>query len=197
MEKDLQRIELKMLVDGPAQPDLDWLLAVFDRWRKQDDAPSEWVDLADYAHMPKGPGVMMAGKRENFGVNLIDPGPGVFFTGKKDYAGSTADRFVEAFRRCLTLAGTLLAEPEYPAALPPKTGDWLVVVNDRLDFPNNAEVDAEIRPGLEAALGRIFGEGAFTLTRDEDPSHRLGYRLRAASAPSIDELAARANPLTS
>jgi len=193
MDKDLQRIELKMLVDGPDQPNLDSLLSVFDRWRKQDNAPSEWIDLADYAHMPKGPGVLMAGKRENFGVNLIDPGPGIFFTGKKDYSGSTADRFVEAFRRCLTLAGALLAETEYPAAHSPRTGDWLVVVNDRLDFPNTAETDGEIRPGLEAALGRVFGEGTFTLTRDEDPSHRLGYRVQAASALSLGELASRAN----
>jgi hypothetical protein len=193
MEKDLQRIELKMLVDGPAQPDLDPLLAAFDRWRKQENAPSEWIDLADYAHMPKGPGVMMAGKRENFGVNLIDPGPGIFFTGKKNYAGSTADRFVEAFRRCLKLAKTLLAEPDYPAALQPKTGEWLVVVNDRLDFPNDDDTDGEIRPGLETALNRLFGEGRFTLTRDEDPAHRLGYHVRAAAAPSLDELTSRAN----
>lgn len=193
MEKDLQRIELKVLVDAEGELNLDPLLTIFDRWRQDSESPSDWVDLADYAHMPKGPGVMMAGKRENFALDLNDPGPGIFFSGKKDFSGSLEERFLEAFRRFLTLAAALVAEQEFPAEFRVRPGDWEVVVNDRLDFPNTDESDRAVRPGLEAALDKLFGRASYSIERESDPQRRLGYSVRAQGAPTLSDLLARAS----
>lgn len=193
MDKDLQRIDLKVMARAPEPPPLDPILTVFDRWRREEDAPSDWVDLADYAHMPQGPGVMMAGKREHFVVDTNEPGLGVMVQTRKDLDGAVEERFLEAFRRHLTLAVRLVGEPEWPQAIQVESGKWLVAVNDRLHFPNDDETDADLKTGLVAALDRLFGEGAYTLSRDDNPRRRYGYVVEASSAPDLGELLQRLN----
>ena len=118
----LQRIDVKQLLDAPANPDLDAFLLIFDRWRQRDDHPSDWVDLADYAHMPKGPGILIAGKRDTFSVNLNPPGPGLMTSVRKGLEGTLEDRFREAFRRARELNAAILAEPEFPGAFTVRRG---------------------------------------------------------------------------
>ncbi len=174
MDPSLQRIDVKLLLDAPVDPDLDPFLVIFDRWRKQSGHPSDWVDLADYAHMPSGPGILLAGKRDSFSVNLNPPGPGLLTSVRAGLEGSMEDRFREAFRRARELNSALLAEPEFPSALRVSEGAWEVFVNDRLRFPNTVESDRVIRPALAAALG----VSADSLSRHPRRDARLGYSIR-------------------
>ncbi len=190
MENDLQRIDLKVLAIAPAKPPLDPILTIFDRWRKEEDAPSDWVDLADYAHMPQGPGVMMAGKRENFAVDTNEPGLGILLQTRKDLDGAVEQRFLEAFRRHLRLAARLAGEAEWPSEIKVDSSKWLITVNDRLHFPNNDESEHELKTGLVAALDHIFGQNGYQLKRDEDQRHRYGYALQADSSPALGDLLA-------
>ncbi len=191
MDKDLQRIDLKVLARAPQPPPLDPILTIFDRWRKEEDAPSDWVDLADYAHMPQGPGVMMAGKREHFSVDTNEPGLGILAQTRKDLDGAVEQRFLEAFRRHLTLATRLLGEAEWPAAITVDSSKWVIAVNDRLNFPNNDETDHALKTGLIAALDHVFGQNGYTLTRDDNPRRRYGYVVEAGEAPSLSDLLGR------
>lgn len=193
MDKDLQRIDLKVLIEAPAGTPLEPVLTVFDRWRRETDAPSDWVDLADYAHMHQGPRVMMAGKRENIALDTNEPGLGILVQTRKDLAGGIEDRFLEAFRRHLALAVRLVQEPEWPESLMVRSNDWVVAINDRLEFPNAGETEALLRPGLETALGRLFGPGRFKLTREENPVSRFGYRVATGQQSALQELLARAS----
>ena len=186
MANDLQRIDLKVLLDGPRRPQLDSILTAFDRWRQEKDAPSDWVDLADYAHMQQGPAVMMAGKREHVSVDTNEPGPGILVQ-TRNLAGSIEERFAEAFRRHLTLAKRLVNEPEWPKDLSDPGGDWIISINDRLNFPNTEESDKALREGLVALLDKLF-TGGYDLERDTDPQRRLSYRLRAEGNPSLADL---------
>ena len=174
MEEFLQRVDVKQMLDSPGDPDLDPFLVIFDRWRKQDDHPSDWVDLADYAHMPSGPGILIAGKRDTFAINLNPPGPGLLTSVRRGLEGSMEDRFREAFRRARELCTAVIAEPEFPRELRILDHSWEVFVNDRLRFPNNDEADRWVRPALAAALG-LQPE---SLTRHGDPDARLGYSVK-------------------
>ena len=76
---DLQKVSLKILSDAPVTLDLDPFLQIFARWRVQD-----WVDLADYAHMTRGPGIVLIGHRANFSFDMGTSAPGVLYLSKKD-----------------------------------------------------------------------------------------------------------------
>ena len=181
MTKDLQRIDLKVFVDAPENPDFDPILTAFARWRHEADAPSDWVDLADYAHMSRGAGVVIVGKQGIFGVTRFDPGLGLYYSGRGEYEGSSAERVLETFRRHLSLTAALVGEPEYPAALKTLAGSWELAINDRLDFPNNGETDRLLRPSIEAALDKLFGPGGYEMVQDGDHQRRYGFSIQANS----------------
>ncbi len=174
MQSNLQRIDVKLLLDCPPDPDLDQFLVIFDRWRKADDHPADWVDLADYAHMPGGPGILIAGKRDTFSVNLNPPGPGLLTSVRRGLEGSLEDRFREALRRAREFNAAVMAEPEFPDDFSVRKGAWEIYVNDRLGFPNTDPTDRLVRPAVAAALGVAPG----LLTRDPDSRNRLGYSAR-------------------
>ena len=177
MQPDLQRIDVKLLLDTPPSPDIDCFLVIFDRWRKQEGHPADWVDLADYAHLPSGPGILIAGKRETFSVNLNPPGPGLLTSVRSCLDGALEDRFREALRRARALNAAVLAEPEFPPGFAVREGCWEVYVNDRLGYPNTDAADRLVRPAVATALG-VPPE---SLVRDPDARNRLGYSARPAS----------------
>ncbi len=188
MEPDLQRINAKLMADAGANLNIDSILAIFGRWRQDRDHPSDWVDLADYAHMAKGQGILLVGKQGNFAVDLTDPGPGLLYCGKKDFEGPVVDRVLEAMRRCLALAVPLVAEPEYPADLKPQPGSWELTVNDRLDFPNTGETDKQLGPSIKSVLDSVFGSGNYTAEREPDPQRRYAYSVRTEWPAGVKEL---------
>lgn len=188
---DLQRIDLKVFLDAPDGVKLEPVLTIFDRWRQQTDHPADWVDLADYAHMQQGPAILMAGKRDRIAVDTNLPGAGILVQTQKGLAGSIEERFVEAFRRHLSMSTELAAAPEFPSALSVRGGDWLVTINDRLQFPNTDATDQAVRSGMVAALDRLFGEAGYNLERDNDPQRRYAYRVTAEGNPTLAELASK------
>ena len=188
---DLQRIDLKVFLDAPAGVKYEPVLTVFDRWRQQTDHPSDWVELADYGHMQQGPAILMAGKRDRIAVDTNLPGPGILVQTQKGLAGSIEERFVEAFRRHLEMSTKLVGEPEFPSQIAVRGGDWLVTINDRLQFPNNEATNQAVHSGMVAALDRLFGDVGYDLERDTDPQRRYAYRVRAKGEPTLAELASR------
>ncbi|MCY4536001.1 MAG: hypothetical protein OXB91_11610 [Bryobacterales bacterium] len=174
MGPDLQRIDVKLLLDVPSKPDLDQFLVIFDRWRKDEDHPADWVDLADYAHLTSGPGILIAGKRDTFSVNLNPPGPGLLTSVRSGLAGSLEDRFREALRRATEFNAAVMAEPEFPVEFAVREGAWEIYLNDRLGYPNTDQMDRIVRPAVASALG-IAPE---SLMREPDSRNRLGYSAR-------------------
>jgi hypothetical protein len=175
MDTDLQRIDVKLLLDTPANPNLDPFLTIFDRWRNVEDHPCDWVDLADYAHMIRGPGILIAGKRDRYSINLNDPGPGLMTSTQGGLSGDLQNRFSEAIERALQLNETLTSEPEFPAEFKVRKGNWEIFVNDRLGFPNDDATDLLVRPAVAGA----FAVDQSELLRHTDPLGRLGYSLRS------------------
>ena len=176
MKHDLQRIDVKLLLDTPPNPNIDVFLVIFDRWRQRQDHPCDWVDLADYAHMPTGPGILIAGKRDRFSIDLNPPGPGLLTSTRAGLEGSLEDRVREAFRRARELNRSVLTEPEFPAEFSVSAEGWEIYINDRLAFPDSDASDSLVRPALTSALGAAPD----AIIRHRTRSGQLGYAARIA-----------------
>ncbi|OFV92261.1 MAG: hypothetical protein A3H28_17380 [Acidobacteria bacterium RIFCSPLOWO2_02_FULL_61_28] len=190
MIPNLQRIQIKLAADAPPGLKLDPFLEIFSRWRKETH-PAEWVDLADYAHLPRGPGIVLIGQRCNVSFDLADPGPGILYAARKGLTGSHTERLGAAFQWCLEFSKRLLAEPEFPKEVRVRTDRLEIRFNDRLETPNTASTDAELRPAVEQVLNALFGAGEYQLTPITDPNDCYGLTVRAKKAESLDVLIAR------
>lgn len=179
---EFQKVSLKILSDAPVTLNLDPFLQIFGRWRVQD-----WIDLADYAHMTRGPGIVLIGHRANFSFDMGTSAPGVLYLSKKDLEGTATDRLRKVFRDCFALTQRLLAEPEFPAGVHLRTGSLELAFNDRLETPHTEATGRVLRPAVETVLDRLYGAGAYRLTPEPDPSRRYGFTIEA-QATTIDLL---------
>lgn len=190
MIPDLQRIQIKIAADAPSGLRLDPFLEIFARWRKETH-PAEWVDLADYAHLPRGPGIVLAGQRCNVAFDLSDPGPGILYTAKKGLTGSHTERLSAAMQWCLEFSKRLTVEPEFPKDVRLRTDSLELRFNDRLETPNTPETGVELRPAVVQCLNSLFGPGGYDLRPLADTNNFCGFTVRAREAEPLDTLLAR------
>jgi hypothetical protein len=191
VEPDLQRVCLKILTDAPASLNLDPFLAIFSRWRTDAADPAQWVDLADYAHMPQGPGVMLIGHRCNFSFDLGTQGPGILYCSKKGLEGSLENRLRTVFREGFLRSQRLAAEPEFPAGVHLRAGALELTFNDRLETPNTESIDGILRPAARAVLDQVLGVGNYRLLPEMDPARRYGFTVQSEAAPDLKVLSGR------
>lgn len=189
---DLQRIAVKIHAEGAAGMSLDPLLVVFGRWRGEPEHPEQWVDLADYAHIPRGPGIVLVGKRANFSFEQGGSGPGFLYASKTDLSGDDEQRLRAVLGRCFQLAARLAGEPEFPGRVRPCPESLDLIFNDRLATPNLIETDRRLRPSVTAALDRLYGSGAWQMAAETDPGQRFGFAIRSRHPLALETLAARA-----
>jgi len=179
MINDLQRIQVKIASNAPDDLNLDPIIAIFARWRHEKDDPAQWVDLADYAHMRRGPGVMLSGMRANIAFDMGAPRPGFLYTARKGLSGSYQDRIGSVLRSCFSFALRIAREKEFPSGV---VFDWTALefrFPDRLETPNNSTIDRELRPALTQLLDTLFGRQAYELKPQPDPGEAYGFFVKA------------------
>lgn len=185
---NLQKINVKLFLDASGRLDLDPFLGIFARWREQADHPAGWIDLADYAHVERGPGILLIGRQGNLSADLADPGPGLLYANKQDLDGDLAERIRTSFVRGLDLIERLLAEPEFPRALTPRTDFWGLTFNDRLKVPNGEDADRLVQPAVRAVADRLFGTDSYEIVSDQGTGRRYGVTLHSTGAPALARL---------
>ncbi|HEY7678956.1 MAG TPA: hypothetical protein VIC04_00460 [Terriglobia bacterium] len=191
MISDLQRIHIKILSNAPAGLNQEPFIEIFARWRTERNHPAEWVDLADYAHVPRGPGIVLVGQRANFAFDMADPAPGILYAAKKGLTGSHIERMTAAMKSCLELAKRLIAEPEFPKGVALRTDALELRFADRLVTPNTPATDQELRPVVRQAMDRLFGPTGYELTAPADAGETYGFSIRAKKAEPLDALLQR------
>jgi hypothetical protein len=181
----LQRINLKLGVELPAGSNADSIsdqvLSVFGRWRLEEG--EEILDLADYSHIPDGPGVVLVGHLWHFGIDWGYGRPGLYYASRRNLTGPLDQRLEQALTGLLEKSIRLLADDDMQPAPLPRCGDLQIQINDRLRHPNNAASEAEFRPAVEALVARIYG-GKAEIEPETDPGERLGWRVKATTAPA-------------
>ncbi len=194
---DLQKINVKIGISCPDDTSWDMLLAVFGRWRLEEG--EEIIDLADYAHVPQGPSVVLVSKRWHFGVDFARGSGlgreggwgGLFLSTRKGLSAGTASRVRQAARLCLEKSKRLLGESEVPDSIRLLPQEMDVVFNDRLLVPNTDESAAAMLPALQSVAAGLHGEDGYEIERDADPGRRLGYAIRGSSPVDVDTALAK------
>jgi len=176
------KLQLKLFADrsGP-HPESEAFIPVFHRWIKDHVLAELVIDVANYAHVPKGPGVVLIGHTGDYYLDDTDARFGLLYSRKRGLASATFEaRLEDLFRRTLHAASLLekeaLATAGGEGRLRFATNELLFRVNDRLAAPATDETFAALRPALEVMARRLF-DGPFELTRVGDARGLFGVKL--------------------
>src|ERR1700720_1647656 len=134
----LQHVNVKLLLRNPEEVDLEPLIPVFHDWIRDQVGEGLLLDVADYRHVPAGPGVVLIGHEGNYSVDNTDDRLGVRYNRKGELNGGNQNVLAQATRAALTACQRLESEPRLGGKFRFNGQDIEIFINDRLVAPNNA-----------------------------------------------------------
>lgn len=186
---DVERFCLKFPA-YPSQVDEASFIPIFHEWIRVKKIPGALIDVADYRHVPEGPGIMLISHEINYAMEHGGGQFGLSAQRKMGEGASHQERIVNLVKR-LALFGSLL-EPDgrLEGHLRLEGERFFYVANDRLRLPNTDEGFAALKPDLEAAAQTLYGGAApVTVTRvGNDPRDRLTAVVETTGTVNLSAL---------
>lgn len=177
---DFQHINVKIFATPDSKVDWPALIPVFHRWIREQSLPGLLLDVADYSHVPAGPGMMIIGHDAHYAVDNRSNRLGLLYNRRTASEGSTTkDRIAEAYDAALKAARKLEQEPELRNQLRFDEVQVEIWVNDRMLAPNTPETFAAFEPEVASFLQARLGS-TISLERSSDPRDLVRVRTIAA-----------------
>lgn len=170
---EVQHVNVKIFAQEPVAIDRGDAIPVFHRWIQQRAIGGLLIDIADYRHVPGGPGVMLIGHEAHYSLGETGGRFGLLYNRRAVVDGPTRRKLQEAYDAAWAACRRLEDEPEFRGKLKFHPGDVEVVFNDRLLTPNTDESWEALRPELEGFFTELWGARSFDLQRTADPRERL------------------------
>lgn len=186
----LQHVNVKLFLADAAPLDLEPLIPIFHSWISQRVFSEMLLDVADYRHVPSGPGVVVIGHQGDYSVDDTDGRLGVRYNRKTAVGGGNSFALEQAARAALVACLRLEQEPRLGGKLRFDGREIEIVVNDRFLAPNRAETFEALRVDLDAFARKLFATAAYSLVYDgtRDPRRRFGVAVKSSRAFSAAEL---------
>ena len=190
----LQHVNVKLLVNRLEEPDLEPLIPVFHSWIRDQGLGEKsgelLLDVADYRHVPEGPGVVLIGHEANYSVDNTGNRPGVRYNRKAPLDGSNQDRLYQAARAALLACQRLESEPLLQGKLGFNGQEIELFFNDRMLAPNREGTRETVEPDLTAFLGRLFRGGEYSVSFVHEPRELFGVSVKSARTFAVASLLA-------
>lgn len=160
---EVQHINLKIFAANDSAVETADAIPVFHQWIRDGVCPEMLIDVADYAHVSAGPGVLLIGHEANYSLDERENRLGLLYNRKAALDGTFQSRLAAAHHAALAACDRLEQEPAFRGKLRFDRNRIEVFVNDRLLAPNNDETWHALRPELE----KYFS--GFTIARRGEP----------------------------
>jgi hypothetical protein len=191
---DTHKLCLKLFLENPGAIHRDALVPVFHRWIQARAVPEHLlVDVADYAHVRHGPGVVLVSHEANFSLDAADGRTGLLYQRKQPFPGAAdfGGRLAAAFRHALAAAARLEAEPAFEGRAKFKTDEIEFRIADRLHAPGTREAFETVKLELEAFGLKLLGGASFHLQHHADPERPFEVTIQTDGTRSVGDLLAR------
>lgn len=185
---DIQRFCLKFFIHA-GQVDEAAFIPIFHEWIRLKKLPDTLIDVADYRHVPDGPGIMLISHEVNYAMDHAGGQFGLSGQRKLGEGQSHAERILHLAKRLAQFSSQLEKDPRMAGQLRVEGGTFLYQANDRLQVPNTEAAFNAIKPHLEAAATQLYSGQAVSITRvKNDPRDRLSVLIETASSREISSL---------
>ncbi len=189
---DVERFCIKFFPRGDVKiEDEAIFIPIFHEWIRLKSLKGTLLDVADYRHVPDGPGVMLVTHEINYAMDHTDGQFGLYAQRKLGPEPTHKDRILSLVRATATFGALLERDPRIAGHFVLEGGTFHYMANDRLQLPNTDEAFMVIQADLEAAAADLFPGQSVAITRlANDPRSRLTAVLQVEGQVDINTLAA-------
>jgi len=190
---EAHQLEVKFFAGGDSPPAPRTFVPVFHQWIQEHRIADELlIDVADYAHVYRGPGVLLVGHEAYYSLDQTDGRLGLAYRRKRALPGDdVSSRLTAAFRATLRACRLLEAEP-VSSGLRFRMDEVRLRIQNRLLAPNEEATFAPARAGLAPFLEWLYGgEAGVRISPLPISKEPFGVHIDVREAPSVDALLAR------
>lgn len=185
---ELQHVNIKIFGEGELPVNPEQFISAFHDWVREQAGETVLIDVADYSHVPDGPGVMLIGLEADYSIDETGGRWGLLYNRKGAQDGSNADRIRDAIQRAA--AACLKLEQQFATeGLTFSRTEFNLIINDRALAPNTSETREAARPEIETALNSALGHTDFTLEHHNDPRSRFRMSVHCGEPADLAQLA--------
>lgn len=193
MTTELHRIGIKFLTKSGDDMPLTDFIPVFHRWIQHKLLDDLLIDVADYSHVPAGPGTMLIAHEGNYAIDETGNRRGLLYYSKQPLAGDTlADRLTVLCRKNLSACKLLEEDEDTKERMGLDYGRIEIFSNDRLHGPNSDETLAGFEAALGEFLSRLYPQADYDIRRmNSDPRERfqVSVSVKSSAGKAADLLA--------
>jgi hypothetical protein len=178
---NVQHVNIKIFADR-ADIDIADVIPIFHQWIQDRVAPELLIDVADYKHVPDGPGIVLIGHEADYSLDQTGGRLGLLYNRKVAVPGDAQAALSQAFDSALSAAKRLETTGPFAGKLHFDEGDVEVILNDRLLAPNTDATWEALRPEIARFFTSIYGSDNFTLERrgESRDRFRVGVKRKAS-----------------
>ncbi|MBC8310755.1 MAG: hypothetical protein H8E72_00465 [Candidatus Marinimicrobia bacterium] len=149
--------------------DIESFVPLFHRWIQEDRIPNHvMVDVANYKHIPDGPGIMLIAHEGHFSLDYEDDELGLLYI-RKIPLGENISETLSGIQQILDFAVELIKIDSNVGEKVEFSDEYQLLSNDRFEYPNDAESEKIL---LQAASG-VFNDAILSV-----PPPQKGARLK-------------------
>lgn len=185
---NIDRLTVKFFVEEDADFVLTDVIPVFHRWIQTDAVPGLLIDVADYKHVPHGPGILLVGQDVDYALDLTDGRLG-FLTRRKQIRQMA---LVDTLPEALAWAVQAVQRLEQDTGWQLRADELEITLADRLHAPNTAETFTAVQDVVTAVLRGVYGDEPIDLVYGAVDARRpFTLSAHIPSAPSLAQLVAQ------
>ncbi len=190
--EELQRLGIKLFAAEGATVAPREVVPIFHRWIQTNAVEGHMlIDVADYAHVPDGPGIVLVAHEGNFSLDFAHGGVALTYMRKQPIAGTFDDRLGAIARTAVTACRLLEDDGAIGSRLRFRGDELVILCNDRLIAPNTAAAREAFQPAVERWLRAVYGTADYRISTDPDPRERMQIRAAAPQPLTVRQLAER------
>lgn len=185
----LQHVNVKLLIQNSDGASLEPLIPVFHGWIENQAAKDELlIDVADYTHVPAGPGIVLIGHEANYSVDNTGNRLGIRYNRKAALDGTNQDRLSQAARAALAACRRLESEPRLGGKFRFNGQEIEIFINDRLIAPNTAATRQAFDADFHLFSRKLFRGKEYSISYGEDPRGLFTAFVKTAEPFSVADL---------
>jgi hypothetical protein len=185
---DLQHVNAKLFIQHPEDVDLALVIPVFHSWIQGRVCEELLLDVADYRHVPGGPGVVLIGHEANYSLDNADNRLGVRYNRKAVENGTPQDRLEQAARAAIVACQRLEGDPRLDGKIRFNGRELEFSINDRLLAPNVGATREALEPEIRALCARLFTNQEYSLQYERDPRRLFSVAIQTAKVFTTESL---------
>jgi hypothetical protein len=190
---NLQKLNVKFFLAEPTGVSLTAFIDVFNRWIQESEG--DYYDLADYSHVPAGPGILLVAYDANISIDNGGNRLGLLYNQKQPLQGSNQEKLRFAFKKALEACLKLEGEPSLKGKIAFQGNESQLCVNDRLLAPNSDETFRAIAEEVHDLARLLFRGPRYSVQRcSQDERQRFSLSLKAEESFNVRALLENLNP---